>query len=490
MGIPKNLDSLRKDVAYLKEQSVHHLLNHIATDLLADKPQDVLLYLDGWITNQLRIRAMQYPPDGYPAPSATSSRAASEIGGQHSLRGQYPPTSEPMSGRSAARPTSRQSSVNVLRRTSYADPNKPPEKVVYPPSAALRMEAWAGGEGSPLNPSAADTTANSTAKDEDSFLLGSPVQSEPASKPDWRPSPESLKKRFPSPYENYHLGERISSGHYGTVYKGINKSNDEIVAIKKVAIDGHWVVSEYDNLVHCTSKTVVGCDGCYYSEEEDMLWLVMEFLNYTLERDLPNGNYLKEEFLAGVIQQLLVALRDVHAKGRVHLDVKPANLLYSRIDDIKLGDFGTMATIGEPCIQLGDFCFMAPEVAYSRGLFTDRSDVWSVGAVAITLADGGPPLCREDPKLLMYIHYETCMVPSLWEPHRWSKEFRDFLSRCFVKDTEHRPSCDELLKDPWIAKYATNPHLVSHDRYQAVPRKGVNSDSLHLSQSVGNAIGV
>ena len=30
----------------------------------------------------------------------------------------------------------------------------------------------------------------------------------------------------------------------------------------------------------------------------------MEFLGYTLERDLPNGNYLKEEFLAGVIQQV------------------------------------------------------------------------------------------------------------------------------------------------------------------------------------------
>ena len=35
MGITKNIESLRKDVAYLKEHSVHHLLNHIATDLLA-----------------------------------------------------------------------------------------------------------------------------------------------------------------------------------------------------------------------------------------------------------------------------------------------------------------------------------------------------------------------------------------------------------------------------------------------------------------------
>ena len=47
---------------------------------------------------------------------------------------------------------------------------------------------------------------------EDRFLTGSPGPSELASKPDWRPSPEALKKRFPCPYENYHLGERISSG--------------------------------------------------------------------------------------------------------------------------------------------------------------------------------------------------------------------------------------------------------------------------------------
>jgi serine/threonine protein kinase len=184
----------------------------------------------------------------------------------------------------------------MMRRTSHAS-DKRPEKVSYPPSSVPRVEAWA------------DETFDGCAVPnntlDDSAL--SPLPSENGRPPqEWRPGPQALKDRFPSPLGIFEVGERISSGHYGTVYRGLKKGTCEIVAIKKVAIDGHWVVSEFENLIHCRSNYVVHCEGCYYSEEEDMLWLVMEFLSHTLERDLPNGQYLKEEFIAGIVQQVCV----------------------------------------------------------------------------------------------------------------------------------------------------------------------------------------
>eukprot|EP00668_Euglena_longa_P034957 GGOE01044885.1.p1 GENE.GGOE01044885.1~~GGOE01044885.1.p1 ORF type:complete len:477 (+),score=124.25 GGOE01044885.1:116-1546(+) len=470
------IDRVRRDTDYLRKHEVHRLFNNIANDLLLDRPRDVLSYLQRWVTTQLQVRDYYpaeleeddaYDEDGKLAadcdPHLVSSRYSESARSFHSR------ASGPGSQASPShQPVSRQSSINLLRRAYPSSDH--PEQVRYPPTAA-DFETWA------------DPTVASRAI-RDSTRLESPTT---ASNADWRPSAAELSQRFPDPNDLFVVGELVSSGHYGSVFQGTKVATGELLAIKKVAIDGHWVVSEYDNLVHCVSPYVVRCEGCYYSVEEDLLWLAMEFLPHTMERDLPEEKYLREEYIAGLIKETLLALRDVHARNRVHLDVKPANLLFTDSGHLKLGDLGTMATIGDPCIQLGDFCFMAPEVAYSQGLFTDRSDIWSVGAVTITLADGAPPLCREDPKLLMHIHHETCMVPSLWEPFKWSPEMRDFLSRCFVKDISFRPSAKEMLQHPWIVQRAVDPRLLAQDKFQRGTR-GVRQ-AVEFGMSLSNCAG-
>eukprot|EP00667_Euglena_gracilis_P007887 EG_transcript_7973 len=467
MPVPR-VDRLRRDMEYLRRHEVHRLFNNIANDLLIDRPADVLAYLQRWVTTQLQVR------DYYPAEAEDDGEEGvlSPSGCDRQLgNSRYSESSRSFRSRASPRtpggnqPVSRQSSVNLLRR-AYPSSDRP-EEVRYPPAAG-DFETWADS-----------AVASRALRDS-----ASPAS---ASRADWRPSAAELQQRFPDPGDLFALGDLVSSGHYGSVYKGTKVSTGELLAIKKVAIDGHWVISEYDNLMHCVSPYVVRCEGCYYSVEEDLLWIVMEFLPHTMERDLPEGRYLREEYIAGLIKETLLALREVHDRSRVHLDVKPANLLFSDTGHLKLGDLGTMATIGDPCIQLGDFCFMAPEVAYSQGLFTDRSDIWSVGAVAITLADGGPPLCREDPKLLMYIHHETCMVPSLWEPYKWSPEMRDFLSCCFIKDASFRPSAEEMLRHPWIAQHAVDPRALAHDKFQRGTREA--RPMTEFGMSLGNCVG-
>uniref|UniRef100_A0A915LWC1 non-specific serine/threonine protein kinase n=1 Tax=Meloidogyne javanica TaxID=6303 RepID=A0A915LWC1_MELJA len=87
----------------------------------------------------------------------------------------------------------------------------------------------------------------------------------------------------------------------------------------------------------------------------------------------------------------------LHQWGKVHRDVKGANILLTHTGDIKLADFGIAAqitaTLGKRLSFIGTPYWMAPEVAdvENRGGYGSEVDVWAVGITAIELAELKPP---------------------------------------------------------------------------------------------------
>eukprot|EP01009_Symbiontida_sp_KSa7_P007559 NODE_447_length_945_cov_830.746652_g344_i0.p1 GENE.NODE_447_length_945_cov_830.746652_g344_i0~~NODE_447_length_945_cov_830.746652_g344_i0.p1 ORF type:complete len:273 (+),score=45.09 NODE_447_length_945_cov_830.746652_g344_i0:25-819(+) len=169
---------------------------------------------------------------------------------------------------------------------------------------------------------------------------------------------------------------------------------------------------------------------------------------------------LPESTIANYMYQLMLGLAEIHRRKRVHLDIKPGNLLLTENNVMKIADFGTMQIIDEPCTQLGDFSVMAPEVYTSSNLYVGQSDVWSAGSTALLLADGEAPLGSESPEFKQYIHRETCMIPSLCHRHKWSPEFNDFVTQCHIREAEHRPTAAMLLEHPWLLEAARQANPV------------------------------
>jgi serine/threonine protein kinase len=75
---------------------------------------------------------------------------------------------------------------------------------------------------------------------------------------------------------------------------------------------------------------------------------------------------------------------------------------------------------------------MAPELIKGKTQYDSKVDIWSFGIFAIELADGEPPHAgKSQAKILLKIVQKD--PPTLKDP-RWSPLFKDFISKCLIKD--------------------------------------------------------
>ncbi|KAL4861290.1 hypothetical protein BDV12DRAFT_191181 [Aspergillus spectabilis] len=236
----------------------------------------------------------------------------------------------------------------------------------------------------------------------------------------------------------YQMMEELGSGSFGTVYKAIDLSTGEIVAIKHIDLESseddiQEIQQEISVLATCASPYVTQ----YYASflRGHKLWIVMEYLGGGSCLDL-------------VISDWLYYL---HSEGKIHRDVKAANVLLSHTGKVKLGDFGVAAQLTNIKSQRNTFVgtpfWMAPEVIQQAG-YDYKADIWSLGITAIEMINGEPPHASTHPmKVLFLIPKES--APRL-HGDGYSNVFKDFIAQCLTKDPERRPSAKELLRHKFI----------------------------------------
>ena len=96
---------------------------------------------------------------------------------------------------------------------------------------------------------------------------------------------------------------------------------------------------------------------------------------------------------------------------------------------------------------------MAPEVIICETVrdepYNAKCDVWSAGITMIEMADMNPPH-HEMNQMRVCFRIIKSDPPNIVDPRQWSKDFKDFLSKCLVKLPSRRASSSELLNHPLI----------------------------------------
>ncbi|XP_076581292.1 mitogen-activated protein kinase kinase kinase kinase 2 isoform X1 [Chaetodon auriga] len=270
---------------------------------------------------------------------------------------------------------------------------------------------------------------------------------------------------FLDPLDDYELIHRIGCGTYGDVFKARNIRTSELAAIKIVKLDpGDDITSiqqEITMMKECKHKNIVAYFGSYHRNTK--LWICMEYCGGGSLQDMYHvTGPLKEKQIAYVCRETLQGLYHLHETGKMHRDIKGANILLTERGDVKLADFGVAAEISASVAKRKSFIgtpyWMAPEVAAveKKGGYNHLCDIWAVGITAIELAELQPPMFDLHPmRALMLMSKSNFQPPRLKDKTKWSAGFQSFVKMALIKSPRKRPSAETLLQHPFVTQLLT-----------------------------------
>ncbi|KAG9139640.1 hypothetical protein Leryth_018272, partial [Lithospermum erythrorhizon] len=261
----------------------------------------------------------------------------------------------------------------------------------------------------------------------------------------------------------YSIGELLGHGHFGYTYVGIDKSNGDRVAVKK--IDKNKMV--YPIAVEDVKrevkilKALAGHENVvhFYDafEDDSYVYIAMELCEggELLDRILSKKDSRYTELDAAVIvRQMLKVAAECHLQGLVHRDMKPENFLFKSPKDdsqLKATDFGLSDFIrpGKKFKDIvGSAYYVAPEVLKRRS--GPESDVWSIGVITYILLSGQRPFWdkTEDGIFKEVLKKKPDFRRKPW-PHI-SGSAIDFVRKLLVKDPRARLTAAQALSHPWV----------------------------------------
>jgi len=225
---------------------------------------------------------------------------------------------------------------------------------------------------------------------------------------------------------NYRITDEIGSGGMAVVYKGIQESLQRTVAIKALKTS----VSTDENVVARFEREATSVASFQHENiitvydffrDQGALFIVMEYVEgIDLYDVLDRIKLLPSDVVAIISLQVARALDYAHFRGVIHRDVKPANIIISKLGTVKLTDFGIARTEASDLTQagvgLGTPAYMSPEQIVGDRL-DHRSDLFSLGIVMYQMITGQKPFVEDEQRSAMQkIRNDTPPPPRALNP--------------------------------------------------------------------------
>ncbi|MGW3937857.1 serine/threonine-protein kinase [Streptomyces phaeochromogenes] len=251
----------------------------------------------------------------------------------------------------------------------------------------------------------------------------------------------------------YRLAERIGSGGMGTVWRAVDELVERDVAVKEPRLPGDPQDAAHQRAYNRLQREARAAARVEHPAavaihdvvvEDGLPWIVMELIRGESLHEVLQRGALPPAECARIGLAVVGALKAAHAKGIVHRDVKPANVLLGQHGRVVLTDFGIAHIQGEESITMsGEFVgsleFIAPERMSGRGA-GPAADLWSLGVCLYAAVEGWSPFRRTT------LESTLAAILSGEPPEpKQAGPLGALIVRLLAKDPDVRPGADEVV---------------------------------------------
>ncbi len=293
----------------------------------------------------------------------------------------------------------------------------------------------------------------------------------------------------------------VGSGTYGKVFKAVHVYTRQLVALKKLRMEGErdgfpvTAVREIKLLQSLRHENVVELKEVMV--EKNDCFMVFEYLSHDLTGLLNHPSFkLGDAGKKDLARQMFQGLDYLHRRGVLHRDIKAANILVSSSGELKIADFGLARFYAKRksldyTNRVITIWYRSPELLLGETQYGPAVDVWSAACVLVEIftrhaifpGDGtelnqldriynvlGTPTLREW-KGLRDMQWFELVRPSVRRPSTFAEKYKERVSEeafkllvwLFNWDPAKRPTASEVLEHKYFTEeepVAERPRLV------------------------------
>jgi eukaryotic-like serine/threonine-protein kinase len=221
--------------------------------------------------------------------------------------------------------------------------------------------------------------------------------------------------------DRYEVGRLLGAGGMAEVFEGRDRLLARRVAIKvlqaQLVRDPSFLIRFKREAQAAASLSHPNIVGVYDTGSEDGThFIVMEYVDgRTLKDVIRAEGPLYPERAAEICADVCSALVAAHARGLIHRDIKPGNVMLTPDGKVKVMDFGiaratTSETITQTAAVVGTAQYISPEQAQGQAV-DYRSDLYSLGCCLYEMLTGTVPFTGATPVAIAYRHVREDPTP-------------------------------------------------------------------------------
>jgi serine/threonine-protein kinase len=260
----------------------------------------------------------------------------------------------------------------------------------------------------------------------------------------------------------YEILSELGRGAMGVVYRAMDPVIGRTVAVKTIRLSEEGtgltrpeLLARFQTEARAAGllthpNIVVVYDA---GEENGVYFITMELVEgKSLQALLDDGHAFPVPRVIRILEQTCSALQFAHERNIVHRDVKPANLMLTADDTVKVTDFGTakilqFGTVQQTAHVMGTPSYMSPEQVKGRPV-DGRSDIFSIGVMLYEMLTGEKPFPGQSITTVIYKIVNEEPIPPRQINPSIHPGLNDIVLRALAKEPEVRyQSCRELLED-------------------------------------------